>query len=263
MLPSPCYIVSDTHLGAAPPATEQALLAFLRSLHGRAGSLVINGDLFDFWFEWQHVIPRVGYRVVAALADLRESGVELVWVAGNHDCWGGDFIRDEIGATYVLGAWTGLAAGWRVRFEHGDGLRPVEDRKYRALRTAIRHPASIWLYRRLHPDLGSRLATGSAHASRQLPRARDEGAGLRAVAMQLLDRERDIELLVFGHSHVPALERAAGGGVYANGGSWLFDPTYLCLRPDTVSLLRWDGASAEGERLHSIDRRSEEALAEA
>ena len=262
MLPSPCYLISDTHLGASPPHVERALLGFLRTIATDARSLVINGDLFDFWFEWKRVIPREGFRVLAALADLRDAGVEIVWVAGNHDCWGGDFLRRELGVRYELGPWSGVAAGWRARFEHGDGLRDLEDRKYRALRRVIRHPASVWLYRRLHPDLGSRLANGSARASRQLHRARDEGAGLRAVAFDALARDPTIELLVYGHSHVAALERAPTGAVYANGGSWLFAPTYLQITPERVSLLEWDAASAQGHGLHSLDRRAEELLAD-
>jgi UDP-2,3-diacylglucosamine hydrolase len=256
-------VISDIHLGAAPEDVERALLAFLRAARGHARSLVINGDLFDFWFEWQRVIPREGFRVLAALADLRDDGVELVWVAGNHDCWGGDFLRNELGVDYVLGAWTGRAGGWNARFEHGDGLREVEDRKYRALRRVIRHPASIWLYGRLHPDLASRLANGSARASRQLHRARDEGAGLREVAGARLAAEPTLDLLVYGHSHVAALERMPGGGVYANAGSWLFDPTYLVVTPEEVSLLRWDAGLAEGHRLDGLDRRAEKLLTDA
>ena len=263
MLPAPCYVISDTHLGVASPEVERSLVAFLRALPGRAGSLLINGDLFDFWFEWKSVIPRTGFRVLAALADLRDAGVDVVWIAGNHDCWGGDFIRQELGVDYRVGPWTGSAAGWRARFEHGDGLRDVEDRKYRALRSVIRHPASIWLYRLLHPDLGSRLANGSSQASRHLQPARDDGAGLRAVAMDALARESALELLVYGHSHVPALERAPGGGIYANAGSWLFDPTFLCLTPEQVTLLRWNAQLTEGDRLDVLDRRAQKLLADA
>ena len=262
MLPSPCYVISDIHLGAAPASVERALLGFLRSLPGTARALVINGDLFDFWFEWDRVIPREGFRVLAALADLRDAGVDVVWVAGNHDCWGGDFLRDDLGVRYELGPWCGEAGGWRTRFEHGDGLRDVEDRKYRALRRVIRHPASIWMYGKLHPNVATRLARGSAQASRHLQPARDEGAGLRAVAAARLTAEPGLELLVYGHSHVAALERV-GGGVYANAGSWLFEPTYLTIDADSVSLLRWDERLAEGHRLDRIDRRAEELLANA
>ena len=51
VLPAPCYVFSDAHLGGADAESEQSLLTFLRHLDGRAGSLLVNGDLFDFWFE--------------------------------------------------------------------------------------------------------------------------------------------------------------------------------------------------------------------
>ena len=97
MLKGPCYIVSDAHLGVASPQIEKSFVGFLRGLAGEAVTLVINGDLFDFWFEWKTVIPRRSFRALAALADLRDAGVEILWVAGNHDCWGGEVLREDIG----------------------------------------------------------------------------------------------------------------------------------------------------------------------
>ena len=258
MLPGPCYLISDAHLGAAPPAVERQVLDFLRAMRGHAASLVINGDLFDFWFEWRTVVPRRGVRVLAALADLRESGTEILWIAGNHDCWGGDVLREDYGLTYHVGTWDGMIADWRTRIDHGDGLREVEDRKYRRLRSVLRHPLSIRAFRLLHPDLGSRLASGSSTASRT-HRARDGGTGLRAIAMRELTASNQLDLIVYGHSHVPALERAASGGVYANAGSWLEAPTFLKLTSSAIELRSFDG-SAEGVRLDSLDRRAEKAL---
>jgi UDP-2,3-diacylglucosamine hydrolase len=261
VLPSPCYVFSDTHLGAAPSDVERQLLAFLRYLGGRAGSVVINGDLFEFWFEWRSVIPRSSFRVLAALADLVERDTPVLWVAGNHDCWGGDVLRRDVGVDYHVGAWSGSLAGWRTLIEHGDGLRDVEDRKYRRLRSVIRHPASIWAFRHLlHPDLGSRLAAGSSHASRTY-QARDGGRGLRAVAMDRLASNAAVELLILGHSHVAALERSPGGSIYANAGSWMTQPTYLRVDDRRVALVQWSG-SAEGECLHTLDRGPEKALAQ-
>ena len=261
VLPSPCYVFSDTHLGAAPKDVERQLRVFLRQLPGRAGSVVINGDLFEFWFEWRSVIPRTAFRVLAALADLVDSHIPVMWVAGNHDCWGGDVLRRDLGVEYHVGGWSGLVAGWRTRIEHGDGLREMEDRKYRRLRTVLRHPASVWAFRHLlHPDFASRLAAGSSHASRTY-QARDSGGGLRDVALTALRADPDLDLLIYGHSHVPALERAPTGGVYANAGSWLSRPTYLRLDERCIALMAW-GESSEGERLDALDRRAEETLPE-
>ena len=258
MLSPPCYIISDLHLGFADASVERAVLQFFRHLHGRAGSLVINGDLFEFWFEWRTVIPRSSFRVLAALADLRESGTDILMIAGNHDCWGGEVLRQDVGIEYHVGAWEGTIAGWQGRIEHGDGLRPREDRRYRALRRVLRASWAIRAFRWLHPDLGTRLATHSSHASRSYG-ARDQGRGLARIATDLLGSRTDLELLVFGHSHVAALMRVPGGGVYANAGSWLDAPTFLRLTTDRVELRQWNG-SAEGLHLDAIDRITEKAL---
>ncbi len=242
VLPSPCYVISDAHLGVAPSRDEGALLEFLKAIAADAGSLVINGDLYDFWFEWRYVIPRAGFRVLAAIADIAARGTPVMWIAGNHDCWGGEILRKDVGVDYVSGTWRGEIAGWRTRIDHGDGLRQVEDRKYRALRTVLRNSLSIRAFRWLHPDLGARLALGSSSASRTY-RAKDNGQGLLNVAMRDLDQDPALQLLIFGHSHVPVVERAQSGGLYANAGTWLGDSTYLRIDSDAVELLRWRGVS--------------------
>lgn len=259
VLPAPCYLISDAHLGVTPPEVERRLLGFLEHLEGRAASLVVNGDLFEFWFEWRTVIPRAGFRVVAALARLQERGTRVLWMAGNHDCWGGDVLRRDAGVEYHLGTWRGEIAGWRSRIEHGDGLRDVEDRGYRTLRAVLRHRWAVRAFRLLHPDLGTRLALGSSHASRTY-RARDGGEGLRVVARRDLSAAPDLDLLIFGHSHVAALERMPAGGVYANCGGWMDDATFLRVDGDDVRLLRWRGA-AEPETLAREPRVRRDAAA--
>ena len=181
MLTSPCYIISDAHLGFAPVDVERAVISFLRHVATSGGSLIINGDLFEFWFEWQTVIPRRGFRTLAALADVADAGVPVVMIAGNHDCWGGDILRQDVGVDYQFGPWLGDLAGWHTRVEHGDGLRPREDRRYRLLRRVLRNPLAIRSFRWVHPDLSTRLATNSSHASRTYA-ARDGGRGLRDAA---------------------------------------------------------------------------------
>jgi UDP-2,3-diacylglucosamine hydrolase len=262
VLTSPCYVISDAHLGVASLNIERKLVAFLRGLAGHAGSLVINGDLFDFWFEWKSVIPRNSFRALAALADLRDAGLPILYIAGNHDCWGDEILRNDIGVEYHIGTWNGDIAGWKTRIDHGDGLRAKEDRGYRMVKPIMRNRFAIRAFKAIHPDWASSLASGSSGASRTY-RSRDEGRGLRAIAMTQLANEPSLDLLIFGHSHVAALERSEGGGVFANAGSWLDAPTYLRISRDAIELRSATDDSAEGDCLNSIDRRSKEATANA
>jgi len=258
VLNAPCYIISDAHLGFAPANVEQAIISFLRHASRHAGSLVINGDLFEFWFEWRTVIPRQGFRTLAALADIVDTGMPVMMIAGNHDCWGGEVLRQDVGIDYRVAPWTGEIAGWRTHIEHGDGLRPKEDRRYRALRRVLRNPLAIRSFRWIHPDLSTRLATGSSHASRTYA-ARDGGRGLRDAAARTAASHTDLDLIVFGHSHVPTLETLSDGVAYANPGSWLDQPTFLRITEDSVALREWNG-SAESADLHAFHRSAEKTL---
>lgn len=241
LLPTPTILLGDAHLGIAPADAEHALRALLRSVPDRARSLVIMGDLFDFWFGWRHVMPRAGFRVLAALADLRDAGVPVVWIGGNHDCWGGDVLQAETGVTYTLAPWRGRLGAWDALLAHGDGLREVEDAPYRRLRRVLRHPAAIWGYQQMHPDFASRVALASSGTSRHR-RAGDEGRGLLAVATQALAAPGGPRLVVHGHSHVPTLQ-PAGAGWYANAGAWYLDRYYLEVDDQVIRLRQWTGSA--------------------
>ena len=111
---SSVFFVSDAHLGVDPADREAARTArlhdFLNSLVGRAASLYIVGDLFDFWFEYRTAIPRRHFPTLVALRKLVESGVPVTMMNGNHDFWLGHFHhayeRREPGREFfVLGDW--------------------------------------------------------------------------------------------------------------------------------------------------------------
>ncbi|MFI5310187.1 MAG: UDP-2,3-diacylglucosamine diphosphatase [Gemmatimonadales bacterium] len=240
MLAAPCFVLSDVHLGPAPAEAERSLLDLLALARTEAKSVVLNGDVFDFWFEWQHVMPRTGFRVLAALATLVEAGVDVLWIAGNHDCWGGEILTKDVGVTYHVGPWRGEIAGWNTLIEHGDGLREAEDAPYRRLRSLLRNRLAIRAFGWLHPDYATSIALRSSHTSRNM-RPRDGGEGLKKVALARLHAEPALALYVFGHSHAQTAGRTPNGAVYANPGAWMDAPTFLRVTPGRVELARLDG----------------------
>lgn len=260
MLSAPCLLMSDAHLGSAPSDREREMAAFLAFARANAASVVINGDLFDFWFEWRTVMPRGHIRLLGALAALTDAGIPVTMLVGNHDAWAGDVLSREIGVTLVRDAWDGMLGGWRAHVAHGDGRREHADRQYRRLQRVMRHPLAVRAFRALHPDFATRIASGASAQSRRHSES-DGGSGLRAVATDYLRAHGDTELVVFGHSHVATLERTPFG-VYANPGAWMDRPVYLVMRPERIELRAWSGSS-EGDLLDAIDRRAEEALTHA
>jgi UDP-2,3-diacylglucosamine hydrolase len=238
---------------------ERSLLTFLRRLPERGKSLLIMGDLFDFWFAWRHVMPRAGYRTLAAIADVRDAGVEVLWIGGNHDCWGGEALEAETGCRYTLDPWRGRIGNWDTLLQHGDGLRDVEDAPYRRLRRVLRHPLSIRAFRWLHPDVASAIALASSDTSRHR-RAVDEGHGLRQIGRAALEATTGPELVIHGHSHVPTL-MPAGRGWYANAGAWYLDQQFLRITDEQIERVAWTG-SGEGDVLDVGNRGVEKGSAE-
>jgi UDP-2,3-diacylglucosamine hydrolase len=153
----PDFIVSDIHLGAVPDSTERRFVSFLEQVGAEAGTLLIAGDLFDFWFEYGEVIPGRHFRTLAALASLVDAGMPVTMAGGTHDACGGRFLTEHVGIAYHIDPFHIDLGGRRALVAHGDGLGRG-DFKYRALKAVIRSRAAIGAFRVLHPELGLRLA---------------------------------------------------------------------------------------------------------
>ncbi len=236
------FFVSDAHLGARSAVDEAPQRSrfhdFLATLPGRAKTLYIVGDLFDFWFEYRTAIPRDLFPTLAALDRLRIGGVEIVYLNGNHDFWLGPFLRDTLGIRTVDGACPVEAQGRRLWLHHGDGL-VGGDLGYKVLRRVLRSPISVRLYQLLHPDLGIPLA----HAVSELSR-RSRGHGpleperlWREIAQPRFDEGYDAVLV--GHFH-RVHEQRDGNRQFIVLGDWIDHFTYAELANGELVLKHWE-----------------------
>jgi UDP-2,3-diacylglucosamine hydrolase len=242
----PDYIVSDVHLGAVPDATEREFVAFLEHVGAHARSLLIAGDLFDFWFEYGEVIPGRHFRTLAAIARLVDAGMPVVMAGGNHDAWGGRFLREHVGMAFHTEPFHMELGGGRALVAHGDGLGRG-DFRYRALKAVIRSRAAIGAFRALHPELGLRLAR--AVSSTEAKADVDVAAGGRAAFLQgwatdQLATDPTLDYVVCGHSHLPVLEEYATGRYYLNSGDWVRHFTYFTVSADGPVLKSWERTAA-------------------
>lgn len=240
------FFFSDVHLGAGNADTEKIkqkkLLSFLDYVAENGERLFILGDLFEFWFEYRTVIPRGYISVFSALERLQERGIDLHYVAGNHDLWVRDFWTEEMSVRVHFKPIEYTISGKRFFLHHGDGVFK-KDRTYRLLKRVFRNRTNIFLYSLLHPDVGIPLAKWAANLSRNHQKDEPfEDDDYRELAAKKFSDGFDYA--IFGHLHHPLLEDF-GNKFYVNLGDWMGHFTYGVFDGEKFQLLKWDSVQID------------------
>jgi len=224
------YFLSDFHLGGSEPAQETRKLGLFEEFIARHRDdlehLVLLGDLFDFWFEYRHLIPKRNLQLLFLLRDLLASGVPITYVTGNHDHWIGDFLSTELGIEVVGDRLELETPAGKILAMHGDGLAR-SDWKYRLLKKVLRNRVCIALYKLLPPSLAYWLAHGAARSSRNHTAKRPREQFLeeyREFGREVL--RGDYFAFICGHTHHPEMLRI-GERYFLNSGDWLGHFTYV------------------------------------
>jgi UDP-2,3-diacylglucosamine hydrolase len=182
------------------------------------------------------------FQVLRALAALRESEVRVVLVGGNHDAWGGAFLEREVGMELVDGPVEMILGGRKALVAHGDGIGPG-DTGYKILKRTLRSRAVRRLMRWVHPDLAGRIVRLISHtgvmSEERLRKSRETARVLEEEATRLLSLRPDLELVVFGHCHVPRLKQVGARAYYVNSGDWLVNRTYTLVTAESIEQLEW------------------------
>ncbi len=236
------YFASDFHLGEPDLATtrkrEAAVVRWLDTIKADAAELYLVGDIFDFWFEYQHAVPRGYVRFIGKLAELADMGIRITFFKGNHDMWMFGYFKEELGVEIISDELIIERGGKRFFIHHGDGLGPG-DRKYKLLKKIFRSRLCQWLFARLHPNLGIGIAMAWSRDSRSVNRRKQQFAGKRHEWLAHFSAERlkeeHFDYFIFGHRHLPldldlspgAPEGNAGRkSRYINLGEWINFQSY-------------------------------------
>ncbi len=222
------YFFSDVHLGATDKKSEKIKLEKLFSLfdliRADATKVYILGDLFDFWFEYKHAIPKEHLQVLFKLAAMIDSGIEVHYISGNHDFWLGDFLEKEVGLIIHKDFYEITENNQRLFMIHGDGLSPG-DWKYRILRRILRNKINIWLYQKIPCDIGIPFAkfvsrSSALHSEGSINKfAKD----YEIYAQEKLKMGYDAVLI--GHTHYPQ-RFEYDNGIYINTGDMMRNFSY-------------------------------------
>ena len=247
--PAVRIFLSDVHLSQSNNnlAPDSPFCIFLRHLRSKPVSeLFILGDLFDFWFEYRHVIFDEYFHILKLLSDLGENDIQIHLVVGNHDYWAGRFLRKTLGVQVHKGEAYLERDGLTLALMHGDGLNQ-RDIGFRLYRNICTRPLAIKALRILHPDVTMRLGRFFSALSRKTNSRLEktmhrESQAIRVYARRLLHGKK-ADVVIAGHSHLPEFRRFemnGHSGTYVNLGDWLKHFSYLVMRDAHFELLNYD-----------------------
>ena len=245
------YFVSDAHLGSGEDSLdrERQLCALLEEIKPNCKTLMLLGDIFDFWFTYRHLVPRGHTRLLGKLAELADSGVEIHFFLGNHDMWVFDYLTKEFGAIVHDEPVAMELYGKKFLIGHGDGLGHT-DRWFDFVRVFFRSRFCQWLFKLLP----SSFTFGIAHRwsdSNKRKHARkdmlhylgDDREGIVIYLKERLKKEH-FDYCVFGHRHTPLVMKVtvssdnsdtqllSYSATYVNTGDWFHNRNYAVLTPD-------------------------------
>lgn len=228
------YFTSDHHFGA--PTRELSLprekkfLKWLQVIEKDAAALFIVGDLFDFWFEYQTVVPKGFVRILGKLAEMRDNGVEIFFFVGNHDLWMEDYFQTELNIPVYHEPKEFEFFDKKFFIGHGDGLGP-DDFGYKRMKKVFTNPFSKFLFRWLHPDLGMKLGQYLSVKNKLI--SGDEDAiylGEDKEWLILYTKKKmqthPNDYFIFGHRHLPMILEIEKKTTYVNLGDWIQYFTY-------------------------------------
>ena len=235
--------ISDLHLEAQQPDIGEQFLAFLQGEARDAEALYILGDLFEVWLGDDDPNPYY-QQMKAGLRKLADTGVPIYFMHGNRDFTIGEQFCEETGAALLNDPTVLNLYGRDVLLCHGDSLC-TDDVQYQQVRAMTRDPA--WQAMMLAKSIQERIAFAVQAREESIARGdsiSDEIMDVNADAVMATLREHNVDIMLHGHTHRPAVHDIDMDGKHATRivlGDWY----------EQGSIVRWN---EDGPTLESMPR---------
>lgn len=241
------YFASDFHLGASDKESnlerELRITRWLDAIAGNASAIFLVGDIFDFWFEYKHSIPKGFVRFQGKLAELRDQNIPIYFFTGNHDLWMFDYFPRELDIPVYHEPLSINIGNHQVYVGHGDGLGKG-GHFYKFLKKLFTNRFCQWLFSWVHPNIGMGLAQYWSNKSRNGSTDKEDySKGEEEPLLQYckdLERSSHHDYYVFGHRHLPLQLKVSENSTYFGLGEWINHFTYLEIDEKEAHLRAFD-----------------------
>lgn len=234
--------ISDLHLSEVRPEKLQLFESLIERVADAARGLYILGDLFEVTVgDDDDTAPQP--QVTRALRRCVERGTPVFFMHGNRDFLLGEPFAHASGCTFLTDPHVIDLAQQSALLMHGD-LLCTQDLDYQQFRQRVRNPD--WQRRFLALPLWLRKLLGRYARWRSQRASRKKSAGIMDVdqcAVVEVMRDRNVVLLIHGHTHRPGIHDFDLDGKPARRivlGDWYEQDSVLVMDGASPRLLRID-----------------------
>jgi len=242
------YFASDQHFGSPSlklsKEREMYFLKWLDKIQKDAFSLFLLGDLFDFWFEYNKVVPKGFVRLLGKLANFTDNGISVHFLVGNHDLWMKDYFETELNISVHFNPKDFVFNNKKFFLGHGDGLGSKYN-GYKLMKKIFTNKLAQRAFRILHPDLGIRMGQYFSSRNKKISSKKDstlignDNKNLFFYISEKLKKEH-FDFFIFGHLHKPLEINLNSKSKYINLGDWISHFTYASFDGTKLELKKWE-----------------------
>ena len=202
----PIYFFGDNHFSPTPSLSNEQKIKkmeeFILEIENSKGSIFIMGDFFDYYFEYNKNNPNYFERIFSLLEKIKTKGIEVYFIAGNHDFWIGKKFQSVITKSFLSDQI--LSEGnKRIYVTHGDGILSW-DKGYRLLKFILRSKIFRFLYSLLPKNIALKVANRISYERKDSHKINNDK--LEKIHSELIQYSRSkwdkgCDIVIMGHYH--------------------------------------------------------------
>ena len=202
----PIYFFGDNHFSPTPSLSNEQKIKkmeeFILEIENSKGSIFIMGDFFDYYFEYNRNNPNYFERIFSLLEKIKTKGIEVYFIAGNHDFWIGKKFQSVITKSFLSDQIL-CEGNKRIYVTHGDGILSW-DKGYRLLKFILRSKIFRFLYSLLPKNIALKVANRISYERKDSHKINNDK--LEKIHSELIQYSRTkwdkgCDIVIMGHYH--------------------------------------------------------------
>lgn len=211
--------ISDLHLEPIENSRLETFYNLLSRANDDFDALYIIGDLFEYWIgdDDQHPVNR---NIIQNIKKSTDNGLGIFLMHGNRDFLLGSKFEEMTGAKIIDDMTIIEDEFCKIMVSHGD-VFCTDDIEYQKLKKTLR--SDEWIKSFLSKTIEERIIFANQLRSQSAESSSNKAESIMDVNLDYVDEvieKNNLDILIHGHTHRPAIHKLDSGASRAVLGSW-------------------------------------------